>query len=447
MMNSAMPNPNRQPAARLRKGVALMAAMLFCAQLPAVASEGIVDTVQEPPQAGERYQDSRFCIWIPAGVTTLRGIIFHQHGCGRNGFEMAWDVQWQALAKKHQCVLMGSTFYGDCQKKWIPPENGIPAALQRALVYFAEKHKHPELVQAPWALWGHSGGAKWAMLMSCASPERTIATFCRSTAFSPQCNYSGALADVPNVQNFGVGEKTQFEVEPGSMAVFNGLRAANAPACLAVVGGGHGCGASRRFAIPYLDACLTLRLPDKPGGALKKLDLARGWYGDNDTKTVAPAAKFTGDKATASWLPTEEVANKWAEFVKTGSVKDVTPPAAPFGLQAVKADSKITLTWNAEADLESGIKTFRVYRDGTKVGEYNIRVSAKNPSTWFQKENFGDEPDPGSRVMTYDDTTVPAATACTYQMTTVNWDNLESPKSDPITVKADGAVVVDKKGK
>jgi hypothetical protein len=41
----------------------------------------------------------------------------------------------------------------------------------------------------------------------------------------------------------------------------------------------------------------------------------------------------------------------------------------------------------------------------------------------------------------------PADTACTYQMTTVNWDNLESPKSEPITVNADGTVAVDKKGK
>ena len=32
-----------------------------------------------------------FRIWIPEDVERLRGIILHQHGCGRNGLAMPWD--------------------------------------------------------------------------------------------------------------------------------------------------------------------------------------------------------------------------------------------------------------------------------------------------------------------------------------------------------------------
>src|SRR5438128_394841 len=45
-----------------------------------------------------------YTIWIPEGVSKLRGIIVHQHGAGttasKEGSTAAYDLHWQALAKK-----------------------------------------------------------------------------------------------------------------------------------------------------------------------------------------------------------------------------------------------------------------------------------------------------------------------------------------------------------
>src|SRR3984957_14371226 len=45
-----------------------------------------------------------YTLWIPDGVSRLRGIIVHQHGAGTTasieGSTAAYDLHWQALAKK-----------------------------------------------------------------------------------------------------------------------------------------------------------------------------------------------------------------------------------------------------------------------------------------------------------------------------------------------------------
>ena len=48
--------------------------------------------------------EANFFLWIPEGVTKLRGIIVHQHGCGdgaeKGGVTASHDLHWQALAAK-----------------------------------------------------------------------------------------------------------------------------------------------------------------------------------------------------------------------------------------------------------------------------------------------------------------------------------------------------------
>src|SRR5436305_3256024 len=60
---------------------------------------------------GELQLGVTYTLWIPEGVTTIRGIIVHQHGCGsgacKAGATAAYDLHWQALAKKWDCALLG----------------------------------------------------------------------------------------------------------------------------------------------------------------------------------------------------------------------------------------------------------------------------------------------------------------------------------------------------
>jgi len=56
-----------------------------------------------------------YTLWIPDGVKTLRGIIVHQHGAGTTasieGSAAAYDLHWQALAKKWDCAVWGSSYH------------------------------------------------------------------------------------------------------------------------------------------------------------------------------------------------------------------------------------------------------------------------------------------------------------------------------------------------
>jgi acetyl esterase/lipase len=55
-----------------------------------------------------------YTVWIPPGTETLRGVVVHQHGCGegscKSGQTGAYDLHWQALAKRHGCALLSPSY-------------------------------------------------------------------------------------------------------------------------------------------------------------------------------------------------------------------------------------------------------------------------------------------------------------------------------------------------
>ena len=132
-------------------------------------------------------------LWIPDGIQTVRGVIVHQHGAGipaaQAGATAAYDLHWQALAKKWDCVLLGPSYRvlnnaidltpGGAEL-WFDPRKGSDRVFLRALDEFGVKSGHPEISSVPWCLWGHSGGGIWANVMSMLHPERVVAAFLRS---------------------------------------------------------------------------------------------------------------------------------------------------------------------------------------------------------------------------------------------------------------------------
>ena len=83
---------------------------------------------------GELVYPANFTVWLPKDAKTLRGVIVHQHGCGegscKSGLTGAYDLHWQALAKKHDCALLAPSYEqpekADCQM-WCNPRNGSDA--------------------------------------------------------------------------------------------------------------------------------------------------------------------------------------------------------------------------------------------------------------------------------------------------------------------------------
>src|SRR5687767_3345728 len=116
----------------------------------------------DPPYYRVRYEASsqpvelsfpvNYTIWIPTKDKALRGVIVHQHGCGegscKSGLTGAYDLHWQALAKKHDCALLSPAYEqpekADCQM-WCDPRNGSGAAFQKCLVDLGKQSGHPEL--------------------------------------------------------------------------------------------------------------------------------------------------------------------------------------------------------------------------------------------------------------------------------------------------------------
>ena len=57
---------------------------------------------------------------------------------------------------------------------------------------------------------------------------------------------------------------------------------------------------------------------------------------------------------------TEAIAKAWMQYVKDTALTDTTPPPAPTKLRVNDKE----LTWEVEADLESGLASFIIERDG-----------------------------------------------------------------------------------
>ena len=375
----------------------------------------------EPPYYRVRYEASdkpgelvfpvKYTVWIPDGVETLRGIVVHQHGCGegscKSGLTGAYDLHWQALASKHDCALLSPSYeqpqQADCQM-WCDPRNGSGVAFDRSLIDLGKLSGHPELATAPLALWGHSGGGHWCGGIVMTSPERVAAAWLRSgvplfetnpdrPSIKPHTLPDAAL-HVPMMCNPGTKEGVTekdgrfAKVWPANLAFFETVRGRGGLLGIAIDPlTAHECGNSRYMAIPWIDKCLSLRLPRKPGEPLQRISPEQAWLAEPTGTKATPAAKFAGDPLKAAWLPGARIAEAWMQFRKDTNVVDTSPPPAPTSVQL----SGNRLRWRAEADLESGIQKFIVLRNGEFLAEV---TGGKNRfgRQLFQNLQYSDTP-------------------------------------------------------
>lgn len=396
---------------------------------------------------GELVYGVNYTVWIPPGVKTLRGVVVHQHGCGegscKSGLTGAFDLHWQALAKKHDCALLSPAYEqpdkADCQM-WCDPRNGSDAAFQKGLKELGEKSKHPELATVPWALWGHSGGGHWCGGMVMLHPERVAAAWLRSGVplLKDDPKRQGikahtlpdAALKVPLLCNLGTKEgvtvkEGQFAgVWPANEAFFNVVRGKGGLVGVAIDPlSSHDCGNSRYLAIPWLDACLSARLPKKAGDPLADMP--------QEGAVLAPITggsamgTWKGDPLTAGWLPNAAIGKKWEQYVKDTVVSDDTPPPAPTDVTVMGA----VLTWGCEADVESGLAGFVIERDGKEYA--TLPEKGKNPfgRPVFQNLQYSDTPTQPLVPMTFTDAKPEGGKKHVYRVIAVNTAGLKSKPS------------------
>lgn len=419
----------------------------------------------DPPYYRVRYEASKepgqliypvnYTIWIPPGVKTLRGVVVHQHGCGegscKSGLTGAFDLHWQALAKKHDCALLAPSYEqpdkADCQM-WCDPRNGSSATFQKCLVDLGAKSGHPELSQVPWALWGHSGGGHWAGGMVLLHPERVAAAWLRSgvpllkpnpeRATIKSHQLPDAALKVPVMCNPGTKEGVTVKdgrfagVWPANEAFFGEVRGKGGLIGVAVDPlSAHECGNQRYFAIPWLDAMLSLRLSPTGGATLRPLATDKAWLAQPTGNEAVPAEKFSGDPLKAAWLPNAAVARAWMTYVKDTTVEDRSPPPTPTNVRLEGA----LLTWEVEADLESGLASFIIERDGEFLA--NVPEQGKNPfgRPVFQNLQYSDTPTQPLVPLRYVDTKADTGKKHSYRVIAVNTVGLKSAGSAEVRTK------------
>ncbi|MEO1983599.1 MAG: SGNH/GDSL hydrolase family protein [Fuerstiella sp.] len=383
------------------------------------ATGGTVHQIHYPASVhdGELRLYVDYYLWIPTGVDKLRGIIVHQHGCGPGasigGQTAADDLHWQALAKNQSCGLMGSSYEprkGVNCRLWCDARDGSEQRFLQAIDHFSMATGRQELKTAPWCLWGHSGGAFWASLMQTMHPDRIVAIWLQSgTAFGYWKNgqietpdIPAAAFGVPVMGNPGLKEKDheRFRVAyDGTNAMRNEYLSAGAaffefapdPRTA------HECGDSRYLSIPFFDFWLTHRLADDGSCKLKPVD----------------------DAVLAAWK--RDVAPQLDEFIRTGAVNDTTPPDAPGKVTARRLENgSVQLTWTAEADFESGIRSFSIEREGRRVAQIPENPVGRFGRALFQSMSYHDTPEQPLLKMEYVDRDAPSDRLPKYGVRTIN---------------------------
>jgi hypothetical protein len=237
--------------------------------------------------------------------------------------------------------------------------------------------------------------------MSILHPDRVLAAFLRSgtaAMFRPRLEFiqpevPPAVYEIPTIVNFGIGERGNHPWD-GSIATFQEYRAQGAPIGFAPdPRTGHFCGDSRYLAIPFFDACLQMRLTEW-NKILRPADLSHAWLATPFGDTAMPAAEFKGDPNKAAWLPNEAIAKIWMEYVRNGTATDASAPVAPVNVRAnADANHGTEITWEAEADIVSGLGGFIVLRDGRGIAKLPTQApEAVYGRPLFQGLSYHDTP-------------------------------------------------------
>jgi arylsulfatase A-like enzyme len=282
-------------------------------------------------------QECRFDLWLPDGVAVIRGVVaISGHGSGVTLFK---HPELRQIARDLRLGLF--MFVGDPVQRGFWPKRLLGEKLRA----FGARCGHPELGHAPLFLYGHSNGTGFSAVHAAADPARVWAWVSMRPGITHQV-FQPAAAGVPGLVIFG--EDDQFLTRPSreeNLAVVPLMRKKHAAVWNMAVEPktGHGPGEKTwPLVFSFLRHTFAARVPadlDPAAGPvqLTRLDPEGGWRGGTwslskggyQELSIAPAADFTGDAATASWLVNEAYAADWRKFQATGDLRTASATAPP----------------------------------------------------------------------------------------------------------------------
>jgi len=269
------------------------------------------------PKGKDGFTTAEFRLWVPESVPKLRGVLVLLPGWQGDGRGMADDSAWQAFAEGEGFALLGCHFKSEGAARYDVTDKGSGAALLAALEELAATAHHPELAQAPLALWGHSAGGQFAYSFAGWKPDRTVAFV--AVKGGVYVNDPGsAIKTVPALLCAGQEDK-DFRID-AIKGIYSEQRKRNAPWCLLVESGaGHELGRTHELARPFLKEAIRLRLPEGEAAAgaaqkLRPVPVDQGWLIDPATGNAEAYSRFSKSKSKAIWVPTEALATLWKQL-------------------------------------------------------------------------------------------------------------------------------------
>lgn len=293
------------------------------------------------PLSGVQIKTVAFKGWLPARPEPLRGtlvLVPGRHGDGRG---MAADPKWQELAASVGFAVLACQFTGgDPSLYQFDAQNEVAKSIAAAVTKLAQLSGHPELEQAPLALWGHSAGSNVAAKHTNFAPARVIAMAGSKGSWGPGPETPPGKDEIPML--FVMGGKDKPEFLSGTLPNVEAGQKRRAPWAMALQKNeGHDAAPGLPLVRLFLKASIEQRFTAPKAGAgapsifkttprpfaggapktaapakLAKIDPRNGWLGDPDTYDIAPFATFKGSKTKALWLPDETTAKAWQDYLR-----------------------------------------------------------------------------------------------------------------------------------
>ena len=280
----------------------------------AQAANGSTFEQSIPP--GANFDKAEFRLWIPPGVTTVRGVALLVPGSNGDGRAQVADSVWQGFAVKHQLALVGCRFTDkphdqNFLEDYVNVSHGSGQALLDALTGFATGAKHPELATAPMLLWGMSAGGQFNYEFVAWKPERVIAFVVNKGGVYYSALLPRDARTVPGMLFIG-GKDLEFRTNT-IVGLFAVNRRAGALWALAEEpSAGHIVGRSRDVALVFFEDVLAMRHgPSLQAGPLAPIAERVGFIGDLKARTFTVIGDGPAPSVPTAWLPTERVAKAW----------------------------------------------------------------------------------------------------------------------------------------
>jgi hypothetical protein len=375
--------------------LAILSLLSFIAT--ANATDGLLLDLIVPPGEKERFQHAEYSCWIADASKPVKAVIIHQHGCTNASPDkhppITGDWHWRALARKHDAALLVPMYQvaKGCDE-WNDPESGSERALFTALEDFAQRSKRPELKDAPWVLWGHSGGSSWSAQMITRHPKRVLAASFRGGCHKQfgvpefRANFGPIARDLPLLFVWGKRESvptsSHFVSWEPMNTMYRELREQGGKVCRVIdPRSEHGCDDSRLMSINFFDAVLTGQARAKPS-----------------------------TDASAPWQPNDSFAALWREFSEYGTLKPKSPPLHAPSLTAKRDTKGVHLDWRIVPSLDGGLRAIRIHRDGKLWKEIGINEDAflatgrdSTPEELRTHNLADDSKEPHSYILTFFD--------------------------------------------